>query len=67
MPEATMCECSKKPGQGKGKCPICRGTGYSTRCDRCEGAGMFHNQVCGRCGGYGRMLALAPAKKEGAA
>lgn len=55
MPE--HCKCFP----GKSSCPICRGTGWVTVCDRCDGCGMKENKICMRCAGRGKMLANRPA------
>lgn len=37
------------------KCKVCRGTGFSVTCPRCQGSGKFARGQCFRCLGAGRI------------
>jgi hypothetical protein len=40
---------------GLSSCRICRGSGWVKTCEQCSGAGIFKNDRCEKCNGYGKL------------
>jgi DnaJ-class molecular chaperone len=61
----TQCACTRKPerlGKPNLKCQTCKGHGWLSSCQYCEGCGMTNNKICGKCGGVGSFPASPPVR-----